>query len=156
MSLFCDLEKTLNFQACLQGSKSQKSCSRGLSKNIRSRPLNYQKNNCAKTLFLQYIQYENLVLRAPTISIPFKNRCKKWPGNTPETKTSFTPSEPTKLWKCGRKIFPRSQKIWHQTPTHPSCCSHGPTRCPQGAKMMLKVLEWRYQAFQIIGFEHPE
>ena len=50
----------------------------------------------------------------------------------------------------------KSYKNWFWAPMCDSCCSHGRLGCPQADKMVPRVLKWRNQACQMIGFGHPK
>ena len=62
------LEKTLDFQACLQGTINQKKLSPRLTNRPKKQPSNHQKTNFAKTWFLQYLRHENIFLRIPAVN----------------------------------------------------------------------------------------
>ena len=135
--------------------KSEKLLPRNL-KNIKNRTSNHQNMFFAETWFLQYFQCENLVLRPPTVRCRLKHQCKKCQGNNPEKNIEFNPFLNPKNYQNGTHNQRKSIEIWFWTPTCPACCSHGPSRCPQAARIAPRVLKWRHQACQMIGVGHPK
>ena len=112
--------KTLNFQACFQMGKTQKTCSQGLQKTRKS-TLESPITDFCESIFLQYLPCENLVLRAPTDNNPTHNPMQKmtW-KHAPKKQTEFNPSE---LKKGSQNGLPKSfkiGKIWFWAPMCPS------------------------------------
>ena len=80
------LQISINFQACLRGSKNQKSCSQGLQKNNKNAARNQYKTISANNWCLQYFPCENLDSWAPSVQMSTQKSIKKWPGTKPENK----------------------------------------------------------------------
>ena len=138
--------KTLNFQTCFQGRKSQKKYPQALQKTQKIDPRNTKTQFLWKHGFCNTFRTKTLFSELQLSIIPLKNRCKKWPGNKLQKNTEFNPSELKKLSKWVPEIKPKSLKILLRTPTCPSCCSHGPPGCPQADKMVPRVVKCRQQA----------
>ena len=63
-----DLEKHSIVKAASKAENLRKPTPRASKKNSKNRPSNHQKTIFARTWFLQYLLYENLVFRAPTVN----------------------------------------------------------------------------------------
>ena len=132
-----DLEKTSNFILVSKADKVRKTTPEASKKHTKT-TLEHQKNDFCENLFLQYL--------------PFKNHCKKWPGNKLQQKhRHFSLLNP----KNFQNVVPKLLKIWFLASMGPSFSSNGSLGGPQADKMVPRVVKWRHQTCQMIGFGHP-
>ena len=89
-----DLEKTLKFQVCLQGSKNQKNGTEGLRKTQKVDPRITKKNDfCDNTTFATHSEKKQCFKRIRLWGYPLQNRCKKTWNKPSKQKTKTNPSE---------------------------------------------------------------
>ena len=145
MRLFCgaiqapqdDLENTLNFQAGLQGSKSQTTIPKAFERTPKRKPRVTTTDFC-EHMVSAILLYESLVLRPVAVRISIAKSVQNEFGKNWET-TEFNSAEPNKLSKWVAEIIPKSFKVWSWTPTCPSCCPDGPSGRAQAAKIAPRV-----------------
>ena len=58
--------------------------------------------------------------------------------------------------KSSQNRVQKSAKITQNLVLGPHVSFHGPLGCPQADKMVLRVVKWRHQACQMIGFGHSK
>ena len=104
-----DLEKHKICKPISKAEKSETSAPR-LQKTPQIDPRITKKRFLRKHDFCNTFLTKTLFCKLQLSIIPFKSRCKKWPGNKPNKNIEFKPIEATKLSKWSLKINPKSLK----------------------------------------------
>ena len=100
--------KNNQFPSLFPRQKKSENLLPGPPKNTKNRPSNHQKHMFAKTWFLQYLPYENHVLRAPTVNHSTTKSMQKVTWKQAPTKTKNSTYQNSKSSQNG---LPKSAKM---------------------------------------------